>query len=110
MLSNTESIQAVWHSKLNRLQAGFYEAGSLNLPNGVNVSVDSPCALMIEFSDGAYKIYIQNPTNEALETVVTLSGGITKTVKFSESVGEKGNDGGKTYRYDSVLEKTDSLK
>ncbi len=104
VLSNTEALQAVWHSALNRLQAVFYEAGSLNLPNGVNLSVDSPCALMTEFSDGAYKIYIQNPTNEALETAVTLSGGIAKTVKFSEGVGERGNDGGKTYFYDSKTE------
>lgn len=101
VLANTSDRQAVWHAALNMLQAAFYEAGSIVLPNGVTVSVDNKCALMIEFDGNDYKISISNPENIALDVTVSLSGEINASHSFNQDIGEKGNDAGKTYFYSS---------
>ena len=101
VLKNTKAQQAVWHATLNMLQAAFYEAGSVTLPNGVTVSVDKKCALMIKFDGEDYEISISNPENTALGVTVSLSGGINASHSFNEGIGEKGNDAGKTYFYSS---------
>lgn len=101
ILSNTKNQQAVWHKDLTMLQAAFYEAGSVTLPNGVIVIVDNKCALMIDFDGNDYKISISNPENTALNVTVSLSGEINASHSFNEGIGEKGNDAGKTYFYSS---------
>jgi len=101
ILSNTENLQALWHSGLTMLQAAFFEAGSVTLPNGVTVSVSAPCALMITFDGNHYEIAISNPDHKALHCNVTLSGAISKTVSFNKGLDEKLNNAGITYFYNS---------
>lgn len=62
--SNTEKIQAVYNKKSDILQAVFYESGSVQTENGLEISVDKPCIVMIRKIGGAYQITMQNPENE----------------------------------------------
>lgn len=70
-LSNTEKIQAVWHSEDKMLQAVFYKAGELSLPNGEVIKVNKPCTLM--YCAGENKeIYVGNPDQKSRTIKVSL--------------------------------------
>ena len=42
IVSNTPEIQAVWHNKLNIMQAVFYESGNLRIPGGYHLIMENP--------------------------------------------------------------------
>jgi chondroitin AC lyase len=48
ILSNTPEVQAVQHVGLGRTQIVFYKKGSIKLPNGLVVTVGSPCMVMLK--------------------------------------------------------------
>lgn len=79
ILSNTHQLQAVWHQNLNRAQAVFYEAGTLQLPNGIAISAKQPGMVMVATKGKAIlNITIADPTRKLkyfeLASNVTLDG------------------------------------
>ena len=48
VLANTPELQAVQHKNLGRTQIVFYQEGSIKLPDGLVVTVGSPCLVMIK--------------------------------------------------------------
>ncbi len=65
ILSNTKSIQAVYHKKLNITQIHFYEAGTLQLSDSTTLTVDNPCAVMIIEKNSVIEISVGNPLCES---------------------------------------------
>jgi chondroitin AC lyase len=65
ILSNTKSIQAVYHKQLNITQIHFYEAGTLQLADSTTLTVDNPCAVMIIEKDSVIEISVGNPLCES---------------------------------------------
>lgn len=65
ILSNTKSIQAVYHNQLNITQIHFYEAGTLQLADSTTLTVDQPCAVMIIEKDSVIEISVGNPLCES---------------------------------------------
>ena len=59
IISNTTEIQAVEHSGLKLTEVLFYQPGTLKLPNGDAITVDTPCVLMWNSTTG--KISVANP-------------------------------------------------
>jgi chondroitin AC lyase len=73
ILSNSPSLQAVRHEGLGLIQAMFYEPGKVELSQGLSISVDRPCALMVRLSDNQLdRITVSDPArvHETLELVV----------------------------------------
>lgn len=82
--ANSTAVQAVYHRGLSRGQAIFHEPGSVTLRSGCTVTVDAPCALMINESDPQnVLISASNPKNTALEVNVdTVMDGVSTTTVF----------------------------
>lgn len=85
--SNTAGIQAVTHTTLNSTQIVFSAAagGSLTMSTGEKITVNAPCALILDRTAG--KIYVSNPRAESEGTnvlVTYLKEGVTtiNTVVF----------------------------
>lgn len=78
--SNTAGIQAVTHTTLNTTQIVFSTAGNLTMSTGDQITVNAPCALILDRTGG--KIYVSNPRAESAGTSVLityLKEGITST-------------------------------
>jgi chondroitin AC lyase len=78
--SNTSGVQAVTHTSLNSTQIMFSATagGSLTMSTGDQITVNAPCALILDRLAG--KIYISNPRAESAGTsvlVTYLNGGRT---------------------------------
>ncbi|MEY3498598.1 MAG: hypothetical protein RL308_267 [Bacteroidota bacterium] len=76
--SNTAGIQAVTHTTLNSTQMVFSVAGNLTMSTGDKITVNAPCALILDRTAG--KIYVSNPRAESAGTSVLVSylnGGVT---------------------------------
>lgn len=90
ILSNTERLQAVRHTKLEVTEAIFYQAGTLSLPDGVTLKVDAPCTLM--WNGKTRKIHVANPYCESLNpttiTVALTQEGESRTLVFELPQGE----------------------
>ena len=90
ILSNTEQLQAVRHTKLKVTEAIFYQAGSLNLPDATTLAVDVPCTLM--WNEKAQSIHVSNPycesQNPATVTVTLTRKGKSQTLVFDMPQGE----------------------
>lgn len=66
ILSNTESLQAVYNKKLDVLQAVFYEPGTVKI-GGKKISVKYPSTLIItDLKTSTPKITITDPTQERI--------------------------------------------
>ena len=64
ILSNTSSLQAVHHEKLDMVQAVFYEAGSLTC-GASTLQADRPCVLLAKnISTGQPEIIRVDPTTK----------------------------------------------
>ncbi len=85
ILSNTTDIQAVEHSSLKLTEVIFYQAGTLKLPNGDAITVDTPCALM--WNSISKKMNIANPycetKNPATIKVTLQTQGKTSELLFN---------------------------
>lgn len=64
ILSNSKIVQALYHNDLKIMQAIFFKAGSITLANGMLLTVNKPCAIMIKEIDSIYQISIGNPLCE----------------------------------------------
>jgi chondroitin AC lyase len=65
ILANTPETQAVKHRGLNQSQVVFYGAGQINLGNGLTLTADSPCLVMVQASRKAIqKITVSDPSRK----------------------------------------------
>jgi chondroitin AC lyase len=71
ILSNTPDVQAVRHTQLKLTEAIFRRAGSI-ASGDLTVSVDQPCALLMEQEAGEAKLAVSNPNNKAAAVSVEL--------------------------------------
>jgi chondroitin AC lyase len=67
VLSNNDKVQAVRNKNLNLTQVIFYEAGTLVVEKGKSITVDAPCAILL--NDKSDKISLSNPNCESNNTV-----------------------------------------
>ena len=106
ILSNTKSIQAVYHKQLNITQIHFYEAGTLQLADSTTLTVDQPCAVMIIEKDSVIEISVGNPLCESknpelitLQFSKFLKGNQVETDRKTSTLlieMPQGNDAGKS--------------
>jgi len=106
VLENTPSLQAVYHTDLNILQAIFYDPGTVTVGGSINtpISVDKPCALLVSVDTKSrqYTIVVSNPSQSPATNVVNVvlekvaltgsacvSAGGKTTVHFSLGSGEE---------------------
>lgn len=66
IVRNDTVIQAVTNTKSQLTQAVFYRSATLRLPNGLEITPNHPCALMLEFIDGNSILTLANPRCESL--------------------------------------------
>jgi chondroitin AC lyase len=62
ILSDTPAVQAVWHEQLNLLEAAFHTACELKA-EGMEISVNQPCLLMIKNVGGKMQLTLSSPQN-----------------------------------------------
>jgi len=72
ILANDSTAQAVWHQKLNIVEAAFYQPGELNFGNYI-ISVNKPVLLLATENDRELTINLANPENKYLSVVVTIN-------------------------------------
>jgi chondroitin AC lyase len=82
ILANTAEVQAARHELLGIAGIVFYSPGQVSLRNGLTVSADQPCMVLLEESATAAKMAVSSPRGP-LQVHVSLSlpGGI-KTTTF----------------------------
>lgn len=81
VLSNTNSVQAVINKSLRITEILFYQPGTLKIVEGKTISVDAPCALLLNEKTG--QITLANPNCESnnpkeIHVVVSENGKIYK--------------------------------
>ena len=90
ILANTEQLQAVRHAGLGLTEAIFYQAGSLELPTGDKLEVDTPCTLL--WNEKTRKVSVANPhcesQNPATITVTLTGKKKVQTLTFDMPQGE----------------------
>ncbi|MDQ6476944.1 polysaccharide lyase family 8 super-sandwich domain-containing protein [Dyadobacter sp. LHD-138] len=63
ILANTPEIQAVQHRVLNQTGIVFYKAGKITMGNGIVVSAENPCLVIIKTKGNSIeKISVSDPT------------------------------------------------
>ena len=75
ILSNTQTVQAVYHNTLETTQAIFYSPGSLTLTDGSVLTVNEPSAIMLKKTTTGYEISAGNPlceTSNPASMIVTV--------------------------------------
>jgi len=91
ILRNTYSLQAVQHKELRILAAAFYKRGKLSTTEGLTVSVDQPCLLLLREDKKGIRATLSNPTNQKLSVNLTVAqeGAALVRRKFDLPGGEK---------------------
>ena len=85
IIENTAQVQAVFHKKLNQLQAVFYQAGTISF-QGISVAVNRPCALILK--EGKV-VTISNPSQTYSNVLVSIKN---KDKTYSEVIELPTND------------------
>jgi chondroitin AC lyase len=81
ILSNTSEIQAVLHKGLNLAEIVFYQPGSLKIADGLEVTAESPCIIMLKMSGNHIsEIAVSDPTQKlkslqfSINTLIEVKG------------------------------------
>ena len=75
ILSNTDTVQAVFHGKLNMVQAAFYQAADLKVSPGFSLKMDSQGMAMIKMVGSRIKsISVADPSRQLRRMSITVSG------------------------------------
>ncbi|WP_372629331.1 discoidin domain-containing protein [Cohnella sp.] len=83
ILSNTTSVQAVRHNTLEIAELLFYKAGTVELRDGLTVTVDKPAMVMVDESATPVRISVANPETPGITVNVTLNrNGETTTTSY----------------------------
>ena len=72
ILANDSTLQAVWHQKLNIVEAAFYEPGEVKFGKNI-ISVSKPVLLLATENERELTINLANPENKYLSVVVTIN-------------------------------------
>ena len=91
VLRNTSSLQAVQHKKLRILGAAFYKPGKLSTAEGLTVSADQPCLLLLRQDKKGLRVSLSNPRNQKLSVNVQVArrGAAVLTRKLDLPGGER---------------------
>ena len=86
IIANTTSVQAVRHDRLGVAQLLFYAAGTASIRDGLSVTVDQPCLLIVDESgcgsgDGIPVLTVANPQTPNLAVTITLTTGTTSSTR-----------------------------
>ncbi len=73
VISNTPDLQAVRHKGLKIIQAAFYKAGVLRIKNGLVITVNKPCLLLVHQKKEGLQIAVSNPKNKPLNVEVEVN-------------------------------------
>jgi chondroitin AC lyase len=85
ILSNTATLQAVWHSELNILQAVFYQNGEITFAGDVRLTVDSPAIIMASSEAGKIRrLTVSDPTRKLGKIHLRLN----QTLTFVPTTGD----------------------
>jgi chondroitin AC lyase len=77
IISNTSALQALTNKKLGITQAVFYSAGKLALQEGITVTVDSPCIVMIKTTGKKVNtISVADPTHKLSSLKLTVNAAL----------------------------------
>lgn len=85
IIENTAQIQAVFHKKLDQLQAVFYQAGTISF-QGISITVNRPCALILKQGK---VVTISNPSQTYSNVLVRIK---SKDKTYSEIIELPTND------------------
>lgn len=103
IISNTSSVQAVWHKELKILQASFYKPGTISTSSGLTLTTNQPVAVMVRFyDDGTYSVHASDPEQRQVRTQIKLAGTVSNAIIFEFTQHEKGWYAGKTMHYYSA--------
>ncbi len=82
ILKNDSNLQAVTNTNLNVSQFVFYKSGSIDINNGLSISVSKPCLVLLKNVEGGFNITVSNPfyTDDSIK--VTLN---SKNTSYNES-------------------------
>jgi|GEM_PF-3131892 len=92
ILSNNEFVQAVRHKQTGVTQIAFFVAGTLELSEGFQITVDRPAMIQIvEQTDGTLELSVSDPTQSADVIQISLTGnfeapGVTRNAANGQSV------------------------
>jgi len=74
ILANTPQIQAVAHEGLNMHQVIFYQAGTIELEDGLTLTAHCPGIMILRvIPDGTYQLTVSDPNRELKTMHVSLS-------------------------------------
>jgi len=75
ILSNTDTVQAVWNGKLNMVQAAFYQAADLKVTPTFSLKMDSQGMAMVKMDGNRIKtISVADPSRQLSRISITVSG------------------------------------
>jgi chondroitin AC lyase len=75
ILSNTDTVQAVLHGKLNMVQATFYQAADLKVSPTLSLKMDSQGMVMARMEGSRIKaISIADPSRKLKRITLTVPG------------------------------------
>jgi chondroitin AC lyase len=75
--SNTTTVQAVEHADLGVVEAVFYAAGTFTCADGMIITVDQPCIVLVRKLLNQFKVCVANPKNAALAVNVDINRHLT---------------------------------
>ncbi len=88
ILTHTDSIHVVRENKLGITGYAFYLAGNAN-----GVTASNKCVIMIEESNGEYKVSISDPTQELSSLTLTLDLPVSELISTDEAASAEFKDG-----------------
>ena len=74
ILDNNRRIQAVWHDALGVGGFAFYEAGKIAVRQGLSISVDLPCLVLVREVAEGYAVSVSDPTAQQAVVRVEIAG------------------------------------
>jgi chondroitin AC lyase len=73
VLRNDSTLQAVQDTSLQHIQAAFYQAGTLNMGNGMTLTVDQPILLMTRNRQTELEITLADPQHKLSQVEVEMN-------------------------------------
>jgi len=73
VIANTTDLQAVRHEILGVTEIVFYAPSTIEIRDGLNISVDKPCMVIINENGNAPSISVSNPLSEAANITVGVN-------------------------------------
>jgi chondroitin AC lyase len=87
VLMNNRKLQAVIDHDAGLVQAIFYQAGELNIAEGIELSLDSPGAVMVKINEGKVKkITVADPSRSLSRMHLQITGMNDLNIELPEGV------------------------